>query len=137
MAERKTQRSNASVKDFIAGLENARRRADCTTLVKMMRTVSGQPARMWGPSIIGFGEHHYRYASSKQTSICKIGFAPRVNALAFYLPSFSGKQALLDKLGKYKTSKACLYINKLEDVDLDVLQTLVDRSYHTSTEAPC
>lgn len=137
MAEKKTKVSNASVNDFIAGLGDARRRADCMTLVKMMQTASGKPARMWGPSIIGFGEHHYRYASGKETSICKIGFAPRVNALAFYLPSFSGKQMLLDKLGKYKTSKACLYINKLDDVDLDTLQVLLDRSYHTNTDAPC
>jgi hypothetical protein len=121
------------VDDFIDALDNERRRQDSKALVKMMHAVSGEPARMWGPSIIGFGEHFYRYADGKQTSICKIGFSPRVNALSFYLASFDGKQALLEKLGKYRSSKACLYINKLDDVNLGVLREILEGAWNKET----
>lgn len=130
MAEKKTQQTDAIVKDFIAGLDNERRRQDSTVLVKLMQEISGQPPLMWGPGIIGFGEHCYRYANGKQTSICKIGFSPRASSLSFYLASFDGKKALLEKLGKHKTSKACLYVNKLEDVNLDVLKRIIEGAWN-------
>ncbi|MCI5106899.1 MAG: DUF1801 domain-containing protein [Pseudomonadales bacterium] len=130
MAEKKTRQTTASVNDFIDALDNQRRQQDSRVLVQLMQSVSGEPARMWGPSIIGFGEHFYRYANGKQTSICKIGFSPRVNALSFYLAGFNGKQALLEKLGKYRSSKACLYINKLDDVNLDVLRKILEGAWN-------
>lgn len=130
MAEKKTQQTDASVSDFIKGLSNDRRREDSTALVKVMQEISGEAPRMWGSSIIGFGEHFYRYANGRQTSICKIEFSPRVSALSFYLASFDGKKKLLEKLGKYRTSKACLYINKLDDVNLDVLERIIEGAWN-------
>ncbi len=130
MAERKTVENKASVKDFIAKVKNEARRADATTVAKMMAKVSGKHAKMWGPSIIGFGLHHYQHANGKDVSICKIGFSPRAQALTFYLGNFPEREKLLKKLGKHKISVgACLYINKLKDVDTDVLQDMISRAY--------
>lgn len=136
MADKKTQQTKASVNDFVANIAHDGRRADSKALIKLMRSISGEKPCMWGPSIIGFGEHYYRYASGKETSICKIGFSPRVNALSLYLASFPEKQSLLKKLGKHKTSKACLYINKLDDVDLDVLRSIIEGAWHKDS-IPC
>lgn len=129
MAERKTVKNKASVSDFINNVENETRRKDAKVLAKMMRKVSGKSAKMWGPSIVGFGTRYYKLASGKEESICKIGFSPRKTSLSFYLNKFPGKDALLKKLGKYKTSKACLYINKLDDVDLNVLEKIIQGAW--------
>lgn len=129
MAERKTIKNKASVTEFIKSVENETRRKDSKVVTKIMRDVSGKRAQMWGPSIIGFGTSYYKLASGKEESICKIGFSPRKTSLTFYLSKFPGKEALLKKLGKYKTSKACLYINKLDDVDLKVLEKIIQGSW--------
>jgi len=130
VSERKTVANNASVKDFIANVKNAQRRADATQVVKLMAKASGKRAKMWGPSIVGFGEHHYKHANGKDVSICKIGFSPRAQALTFYLGNFPERKNQLKKLGKHKLSGGgCLYINKLEDVDTEVLRDMMARAY--------
>lgn len=130
MAEKKTRQTRASVKDFIDGVKNERRRKDSRVVMKMMQEASGKRAQMWGPSIVGYGVRSYKLANGKDETICKIGFSPRVQALTFYLGSFKERAALLKKLGKHKVSGGgCLYINKLEDVDLKVLQKLFDEAY--------
>lgn len=132
MAERKTLPNAASVKDFIAGVKNEKRRADAAVVARMMAKASGKRAKMWGPSIVGFGEHHYKHANGENVSICKIGFSPRASALTFYLGNSPERARLLRKLGKHKMSGGgCLYINKLEDVDTEVLFEMMRVAYHT------
>ena len=93
---------------------------------------------MWGPSIVGFGEHHYQHANGKDVSICKIGFSPRAQALTFYLGNFPERANLLKKLGKHKMSGGgCLYINKLEDVDTDMLQVIMKKAYNMRVGDGC
>lgn len=130
MAERKTKQTKVSVRDFVAGVKNERRRKDAQAVMKMMRKASGKQARMWGPSIIGYGVSHYALANGKEESICKIGFSPRAQALVFYLGKFKDRASLLKKLGKHKGGAGgCLYINKLDDVDLDVLKQMFENAY--------
>ena len=133
MAERKTQENSTSVSEFLNALENETRRKDSLTVSKLMAAVSGKEAKMWGTSIVGFDKHYYKYADGRDGEICKIGFSPRVRSLVFYLPNFKGQEVLLGKLGKHKTSGSngggCLYINKLEDVKLDVLEKILDKAY--------
>ena len=127
----KTVPTQASVKTFIENVKNRRRRQDAETVLQIMRKATGKKAVMWGPSIIGFDTHHYKYADGSAGKICTVGFSPRSNALAFYLTTkFKGGDALLKKLGKHKFGAGgCLYINKLADVDLDVLADLIEKSY--------
>jgi hypothetical protein len=130
MAERKTTQNNASVKDFLNSIKNDRRREDSLVLAKLMRSVSGKKPKMWGPSIVGFGKHEYEYANGKPGEICKIGFAPRVQALVLYLSNFDGRAKLLKKLGKHRMSGGgCLYINKLDDIDLDILTSIIEKAH--------
>ena len=98
--------------------------------MKIMRSVSGKRPRMWGPSIIGYGKRSYELASGKQEEICRIGFSPRRQALAFYLGKIPGQQGLLKRLGKHRQGQGgCLYINKLEDIDADVLQEMIEKAW--------
>ena len=129
MTERKTQENSASVNDFINGVKNERRRKDSLLVRKMMEAISGKKAKMWGPSIIGFDKHRYKYKNGRDAEICKIGFSPRAQSLVFYLPNFNDRDRLLRDLGKHKISGGgCLYINKLKDVDLDVLEDIVEKA---------
>jgi len=130
MAQVKTVRTDASVSDFLAGVENETRRRDSFVLLEIMKRASGVEPAMWGPSIIGFGETHLVYASGREGDWPEVGFAPRKANLAIYMDTrvFDNNSALLDKLGKHKLSKACLYINKLADVDLAVLEQIVKAS---------
>lgn len=126
----KTRPTGASVREFLDGVNNKKRREDAFVLLKIMQRATGKRPKMWGPSIVGFDKYHYRYESGHEGEICMIGFSPRAQALTLYLMSgYKDYGPLLKKLGKYKTSKACLYINKLEDVDLDVLEQIIARSY--------
>jgi hypothetical protein len=126
MAETKTKPTQVSVKSFIDGIENDTRRADARTLLKLFEKVSGWKAKMWGPSIIGFGAYHYTYESGHSGTACAIGYSPRKANLVIYAADFPGKEALLAKLGKHKGGiDQCLYINKLADVDLAVLEKIV------------
>jgi len=129
MAEAKTKATRASVDKYIAAIGDEPRRDDCRALVRLMTRVTKEPPAMWGPSIVGFGSYHYRYASGHEGSSCLAGFAPRKGDISIYVTSgFEGKEALLARLGKHKTGKVCLYVKRLADIDLDTLETLVERS---------
>jgi hypothetical protein len=129
MAERKTLENAGSVKDFLNAVKNARRRQDSLVVTKMMERVSRKTPKMWGPSIVGFGKHRYLYANGSEGEICKIGFAPRAQSLVFYLANFSGRAKYLKRLGKHKISRGgCIYVNKLDDVDLNVLDVMFEEA---------
>lgn len=129
MAENKTKATDNSVQAFLAGVEDERKREDSFALLQLMEDVTGEEARMWGDTIVGFGSYHYKYASGREGDAMLAGFSPRKQALTLYIMAgFDEYDSLLDKLGKYKTGKACLYVKKLDDVDTDVLKELVERS---------
>src|SRR5262249_42928249 len=126
MAENKTKPTTISVKDFVAAVENDVRREDAKTLLKLFAKVTGWKATMWGPTIVGFGAYHYTYDSGHSGSSPALGFSPRKTNLVIYVFDFPGKAELLKKLGKYKGGlEQCLYINKLADVDLTVLEKIL------------
>ena len=129
MSENKTQPTQQPVAEFLAGVADPQRRADCQTVVRMMKQASGRDPVMWGTSIVGFGTYRYVYASGRTGDWPVIGFSPRKNDLTLYLMSgFEGHDALMAKLGKHKTGKSCLYLKRLADVDLPTLQVLMDES---------
>lgn len=129
MAENKTKPTDVAVEDFLNAVENDRRRADAFELLALMRELTGEEAKMWGPSIIGFGSYHYKYESGREGDFMQVGFSPRkANLVCYIMLGFSGYQALMDRLGKYKTGKSCLYINKLDDIDRVVLRELIEKS---------
>lgn len=129
MAELKTKPNDASPEDYLRTVEDERKRHDCFKIMQLMQEISGAPPQMWGDSIIGFGSYHYKYASGREGDWFLTGFAPRKRNITLYIMAeFDEYQSLLEKLGKYKTGKSCLYINKLEDVDLATLKELVQRS---------
>lgn len=128
MSEPKTRPTTASVADFLAQ-QTRERRADCEAVVRMMEAATGEPAEMWGASIVGFGRYAYGNNPRKLMEWPIVGFSPRKNDLTLYImPGFDGFAALMAKLGKHKTGKACLYLKKLADVDADVLQRVIDGS---------
>ena len=129
MAENKTVKTGASVDEFMAAVENRRRREDGLVLLEMMRDVTGLEPEMWGPSIIGFGSYHYKYESGREGDMPLVGFSPRKSNLSLYIMSgFDEYEEMLGKLGKHRTGASCLYINKLADVDVEVLRELVSQS---------
>lgn len=129
MADQKTKPTEVSVKEFIDKVENEQMRDDSRTLVKLMKKVTGENPKMWGPTIIGFGKYHYKYESGHEGYSCVAGFSPRKGNISVYVMNEGAKhQSLLKKLGKHKMAKACLYIKKLDDVDLDVLEEIVKGS---------
>ena len=130
MAENKTQATEASVEAFLAKVEPEQRREDGRLVAEMMARITGEPATMWGPSIIGFGTRHYRYESGREGDICRIGFSPRKAQLVFYVGAGSGRlDSLLAKLGKHSTGRGCLYIRKLADVDQAMLEALIAKAW--------
>lgn len=129
MAEHKTEQTKSSVNAFISSIENERRRRDADVLIQLMSKLTGELPRMWGPSIVGFGSYHYKYDSGHEGDSSMVSFSPRKQNLVVYImPGFSDCAHLLEKLGKFKTGKSCLYINKLDDVDLSILSELIDDS---------
>ena len=124
MAENKTKATALSVTDYLAGVDDARR-TDAETLCAAMARITGEPATMWGPSIVGFGVHRYKYESGREGEICEIGFSPRKAALTLYGMGIERNAAILARLGKHSTGKGCLYIKKLADVDAGVLDDLI------------
>ncbi len=126
MAELKTKPTRKSVKKYIASVENTRRQADALVLLELFEEITQKPAVIWGDSIVGFGKYKYHYDSGQKGIWPVTGFSPRKQNLSIYImPGFSKYQTLLDKLGKHKHSVSCLYINKLADVDMDVLRELI------------
>lgn len=128
-AQLKTRATGASVAAFLDGIADETRRRDCKAVAKLMRRLTGARAKMWGPSIVGFGSYTFEYASGRTGDWFLAGFSPRKSDLTLYvLSGFKGREALLKKLGKHKTGKACLYLARLDDVDMDVLEELVASS---------
>ncbi|MCB0569272.1 MAG: DUF1801 domain-containing protein [Phaeodactylibacter sp.] len=129
MAELKTQPNDNSVEAFLDTIENEKKRRDAYAIAALMKEVTGALPKMWGPSIVGFGDYHYRYESGREGDWFLTGFSPRKQNLTLYIMAgFSRHDELMARLGKYKTGKACLYLNKLEDVDQGVLKELVEES---------
>ncbi len=131
MSTLKTQKNDASVDDFINTVEDEAKQKDAFTLLEIFKKTTGQQPKMWGSSIIGFGQYHYKSERSAQAGDWPlIAFSPRKQNLTLYImPGFSDYSELLSKLGKHKTSKVCLYINHLSDVDQAILEKLVKQSY--------
>jgi Domain of unknown function (DU1801) len=125
MADNKTKPTPASVAAHIAATATDAQRADAEVLVALMRGLTGEDPVMWGPSIIGFGAYHYRYASGHEADAALLGFALRKTEFTLYVPAgFEGQELLLAQLGRHKASKACLYVKRLADIDLKVLEQL-------------
>lgn len=130
MAENKTVPTAASVEEFLAAVEHPGRRADAFELLDLMRGVTGQEAVMWGPSIVGFGSYHYRYATGREGDAAAVGFSPRKANLALYGLTYGSDAGMhLEALGKHRTGAACLYINRLADVDRTVLEAMIRSGY--------
>ena len=126
MAENKTKVTDASVKDYLAAIDDEARRKDCEALADLMAKATKQPPTMWGASIVGFGRYRYRYASGREGESCVVGFSSRKGDISVYgLNAGDGAAELLSKLGKHKAGKGCVYIKRLSDVDLKVLGELV------------
>jgi hypothetical protein len=126
MATNKTQPTDIDPAEYIASVEHPVRRCDAETLLDMMTKVTGYPAKMWGPSIIGFGRYHYRYETGREGDFLVTGFSPRkANLVVYILPGYDDISEQLGRLGKHRTGKSCLYINELDDVDLEVLEQIV------------
>lgn len=129
MSEPKTKPTDESVTAFLDSVEDEKKRRDSYAVLELMREVTGEEPTMWGESIVGFGSYHYRYESGREGDWFLVGFAPRKRNLSLYIMSgFEEYDALLDELGKHKTGKSCLYINRMDDVDEDVLRRLVRQS---------
>ena len=129
MAENKTQPTDASVEDFIAAVADPARREDCRRVAAMMQAASGAPPVMWGASIVGFGRYRYTYASGRTGDWPVIGFSPRkAQTVLYVMGGFEGQDDLVARLGKVKTSVACLYVNRLDQIDIDVLREMASRS---------
>lgn len=128
MAELKTMPTTVSVTAFISAVENETRREDAQTLLKLMKAVTGWKARMWGPTIVGFGSYHYTYATGHAGEMCVIGFSPRkANLVIYFNHDFPEYRSLHATLGKVKPSTGCVYINKLADINLDVLEQMLTK----------
>lgn len=126
MAENKTKPSKVSVTAFMNSIEDKQKRLDARKVAAMMREATGSRARMWGANIVGFGEYHYKYDSGREGDFMITGFSPRKQALTLYvIPGFKHFEPLMNKLGKYKTGKSCLYVKRLADVDEKVLKQLI------------
>lgn len=131
MAELKTQPNDASVDAFLDGVEveDPQKAADCRALIEIMRRATGEVPRMWGKAMVGFGSYHYRYESGREGDWFLVGFSPRKRELSLYIMSgFDRYDELMERLGKHRTGKSCLYIKRLDDIDTDALEQLVTAS---------
>ncbi|MGD2147395.1 MAG: DUF1801 domain-containing protein [Anaerolineae bacterium] len=135
MAEPKTKKTDASVEGFLNAVQDERKREDSFAVLDLMREATGEEPAMWGPSIVGFGSYTYKYASGREGEWPLTGFSPRKRDLTLYITSgFEGYAALLSRLGKFKTGKSCLYVKKLEDIDLPTLRELIKQSVESMIE---
>jgi hypothetical protein len=129
MSESKTRPTDVKVEDFLNAVKHPRRKADGCELLRIMREITNEEPVMWGPSIVGFGSYHYKYESGREGDMPVTGFSPRKQSLSLYIMSgFDEYEDLLEKLGKHRVGKSCLYINKLADVDISVLKELIRKS---------
>ena len=136
--QNKTVETEVSVEDFLATVESESKRTDAYQIIGIMEELSGEKAKMWGPSIIGFGTYHYKYESGREGDMCRIGFSPRKAKHSFYVfPGATKFPDILERLGKYKVGKSCLYVNKMADIDEGVLRELITASLaHMDKEYP-
>jgi hypothetical protein len=138
MAEAKTKPTQVSVDDYIAAVEPAGKREDAAVLDALFRKVTGMVPQMWGPTIVGYGQYHYRYDSGHEGDMCRAGFSPRKAKHSLYLLGCGGTdeamEALLSRLGKHSRGVGCLYVNKLADIDLAVLEAVIALSWQNSFE---
>lgn len=132
MVENKTKQSEESVEEFLNSIEHDGKRSDSFKILQIMKDITNLPPKMWGDAMIGFGSYHYKYKSGHEGDIFQIGFSPRKSYLSFYL--FYGYQhhPLMKKLGKYKGGKACLNVNKLTDIDEEILYQLIEYGFKIS-----
>ena len=138
MAELKTKQTDASARDFVAAISDPARRRDCTELLRIMEEVAGEPPRMWGASIVGFGRYDYRYASGRTGTWFRAGFAPRKRALTLYLMlDLDARAERLEALGRHKRGKSCVYVRGLADIDLEVLRGLVRDACDPAARKSC
>ena len=122
MAKNKTVENEMSVADFIGAIKDDKKQKDCTRLIALIKKQTGLAPKMWGPSIVGFGSHHYKYESGREGDSPDISFSPRASSIAIYLSgNFADRESLLEKLGKHKTDKGCVHIKTLDDVDAAIL----------------
>ena len=129
MAELKTKPNTQNVKDFLKKVSDEKRRSDCFKILQLMQEITQSRPKMWGDSIVGFGSYHYKYKSGREGDWFLTGFSPRKQNLTLYIMSgFRRFDELMQQLGKYKTGKSCLYINKLDDIDFSVLRELIIES---------
>lgn len=140
MSENKTKPTQASVDTFIESVDHAGKREDARVLDAMFRRVTGEEPVMWGPTIIGYGQYHYKYDSGREGDICRVGFSPRKAKHSLYLVNCGEDAneadfaALRAKLGKYRRGKGCMYVNKLADIDLAVLEEMIALSWRYSLQ---
>jgi hypothetical protein len=136
MSELKTRETRASVRTFLDAIPNEERRKDCHTIARLMSKVTGAPPKMWGPGIVGFGSYRYRYPGGREADWMMTGFSPRKQHLALYIMTgFTPHVSELERLGKYTTSKSCLYIKRLADVDLETLERILRDSVAQISDA--
>ena len=129
MAELKTKQTEASVEEYLDTIEDPRRRADCAVISALMKKVTKCEPKMWGPSIVGFGSYHYRYETGHEGDACLVGFSSRKPEIVVYIAAgFESREKLLQELGKHRTGKVCVYIKRLSDIDVVVLEKLVKAS---------
>lgn len=129
MAELKTRQTDASVKAYLDAIEDEQRRADCMHLVEIMGRATKAEPKMWGSAIVGFGSYHYKYESGHEGDAARVGFSPRKGDISIYIvPGFEGKAELLNQLGKHKIGKVCLYVKRLSDIEIPILEKLVKDS---------
>jgi hypothetical protein len=134
MTENKTRPTHASVEGFLAAVEHPVRHRDGLLLLGLMQEITGEEPEMWGPTIVGFGQYHYKYATGREGDAAAVGFSPRKAGLSLYgLTSAPEAAALLARLGKHRTGAGCLYVNKLDDIDEAVLAELIRTGYRHAT----
>jgi len=133
--ELKTKKTDDSVASFLNKIEDEQKRKDCFTIVDIMQELTGFDAKMWGAAIVGFGSYHYKYASGHEGDMCLVGFSPRKANITLYLSGYIVQSpSIMEGLGKFKTGKGCLYINKLSDVNMDKFRDIIQRSIDKGRE---
>jgi len=126
MASNKTMPTDQSVEEFLSAVPDERKRQDCRSLLDLMKAITGEGPKMWGSSMVGFGQYHYRYASGREGDFFLTGFSPRKSALTVYImPGCERYESRLKKMGPHKTGKSCLYLKSLETVDHDILEEII------------
>jgi len=125
----KTTKNDNPVEFFLDSIKDESQRNDCYTIIELMKNITNQEPKMWGDSIIGFGEYHYKYDSGREGDFFKVGFSPRKGKISIYLNVNNFENEIFQKLGKYKTGKSCLYISKLKDIDINIFKEIITDSY--------